>query len=98
MDGGTTNAETLDWTLARGMIEEFLPRSRWQEEVLAIEKGEPGQLEVRAQDARRRFWFPGCGVRVRRMADGREIDRRYSFVFDWREGRWQKVDLPAVGA
>jgi hypothetical protein len=97
MDTATTNPEQLDWTLARGMIEEFLPRSAWAEEVVGLEKGEPGRLEVRSADARRRFWFPRCAVRIRRMTDGRELDRCCSFVFDWCEGRWQLVDVPAVG-
>lgn len=97
MELSTSNPEHLDWTLARGMIEEFLPRSRWAEEVVSIEKGDPGRLEVRPADARRRYWFPRCAVRVRRAQDGRELDRSYSFVFDWCEGRWQSVDVPAVG-
>ena len=97
MESGTTNAEYLEWTLAQGMIEEFLPRSRWAEEVVRIEKGEPGRLEVRADDLRRRYWFPRCNLRVRRSADGRELDRAYSFAFDWCEGRWQLIDVPAVG-
>jgi hypothetical protein len=96
MDLGTTNAEHLDWSLARGMIEEFLPRSRWAEEIVALEKGEPGRLEV-GPDARRRYWFPRCSARVRLAGEAREVERRYSFVFDWREGRWQAIDLPAVG-
>jgi hypothetical protein len=95
VDHGLSNAEQLDWALARGIVEEFLPRSAWAEEVVAIEKGEPGRLEVRP-DARRRYWFRGCAVRVRRASDGRELDRRYSLVFDWCEGRWQMVDVPAV--
>jgi hypothetical protein len=95
LDHAVNNAEMLDWSLARGMLEEFLPRSAWAEEVVAVERGEPGRLEVRG-DARRRYWFHGCPVRVRRAVDGRELDRRYSLVFDWRDGRWQMVDLPAV--
>ncbi len=93
----TTNADHLDWSLARGMIEEFLPSSFFSEEVVAIEKGDAGRLEVRPADARRRYWFPRCRVRVRRPDGDAEADRRYSFVFDWCEGRWQIVDVPAVG-
>ncbi len=91
----TTDTERLDWDLARGMIEEFLPRSAWGEEVLSIERGEPGRLELRA-DGRRRYWFPGCALRVRRARDGAEFERCYSFAFDWSEGRWQLLELPAV--
>src|SRR5438067_2108659 len=97
METATTNPDHLEWTLATGMIEEFLPRSPWAEEVIELAKGDPGRLEIRPSDARRRYWFPRCALRVRRSGDGREIDRRYSFAFDWCEGRWQLVDLPAVG-
>jgi hypothetical protein len=94
-DSTAMDPEKLDWDLARGMIEEFLPRSAWGEEVLSVEKGEPGRIAL-WPDGRRRFLFPGCALRVRRARDGREFDRRYSFAFDWAEGRWMLIDLPAV--
>lgn len=92
----TATESDLDWEMARGMIEQFLPECEWHEEVVEIERGLPGRLETRA-DGRRRYWFPRCRVRVRRLADGRELERRYSFVFEWCEGRWQLCELPAVG-
>lgn len=97
MDASTTNLDHLDWTLARGMIEEFLPRSLWAEEVVTLEKGDPGRLEVRGADGRRRYWYPRCTARVRSTGGTSEVARKYSFAFDWCEGRWQLVDLPAVG-
>ena len=42
METATTNPDHLEWTLATGMIEEFLPRSPWAEEVIQLAKGDPG--------------------------------------------------------
>ncbi len=94
----TTNPDHLPWGLAEAMIREFLPASVWAEDVLTIEKGEPGVLEVRSFDGRRTYVYHGCRLTVRRVRDGRDFDRVYTICFDWREGRWQLVDLPRVCA
>lgn len=92
----STDPHALEWNLAQGMIEEFLPKSFWREEIVAIQRGLPGRLEVTPEDGRRRYWFPRCRVRVR-PESGEVRFRIYSFVFDWLEGRWQIVDVPSVG-
>jgi hypothetical protein len=93
----SASQEHLGWQLARGMIEEFLPSSPWGEEVLELDKGLPGRLEIEPATAHRRYRYPACRLLVRRVADGEQFERRYSFAFDWCEGRWQLVELPAVG-
>ncbi len=94
MELGSENPARLDWFVAAPAIETFLPESRWREEVLSLSPSEPGKLEIRP-DGHRRYWFHRCSVCVQRE-DGETRDRVYSFVFDWAEGRWQLVDLPAV--
>jgi len=96
VDFGTQNQDYLDWHLAERLIHEFLPASNFHEEVLRIERGDAGQTEIRPADGHRRYWFHRCRVQVKRLRDGEERNRVYSFVFDWCEGRWQLRDVPAV--
>lgn len=85
----------LPWRDAEAMIRLFLPDCEWQEEVLEIEPGHPGELFVDAESGARTFAYRTCRVKLWTRKQ-KTVERRYSFYFRWIDGEWVLMDLPGV--